>query len=439
MTRIKGKGITMDGYTMKKDVVHKFVDGRFISMAQPYNGMMSRRAYEMGPHARAIQKRYSQFNCWGPGYNTGPSIESFYENQLQGKLELLPEGKMAILDPMMSMRKDSPITNADTGAFNAIFGAAAVIQYAQRSAFLNSVPHSGWPSSGFRASTAASISSGVGIAQSSDRPATIEPTYLEIPITPKELAISTELSDMLVIQGETDDAITFSVNKEVVQSNFFDSWDADLLQDGNTLAGNNFESLDRVTASASSATNLSWTAADEDLYDIDRSGAAYWDSNSYDASGADRYLSASLLDTALHAAEQYWPDPSDRSKAFWLTDHTIMPEWEALEEAKQFLTTGGASFSLNGVNTQPGQDVGVVIAKYKGIPIIQDKNVQTDTVGRVYLGNTDFLGLSFGRPVEFLTNDNPFVVGFNMMGLWHAIGELRATKPKSCAAIRDLK
>lgn len=419
----------------KMSTMRKFVDGKYRNMAQPYSGYQPARAM----NDPAIRKRYSQFNAWGPGYNTGPAIETFYENQLNGQLQLLPEGKMAITDPMTTMRKDSPLTNADTGAFNAIFGAAAVIQYSQRAALYNALPQNAWPSSGFRASTAAAVSSGVGIAQSSDRPSTIEPTYEEIPITPKEVAVTTELSDVLVIQGETDDAITFSVNKDVVASNFMDAWDADLLQDGDTLAGNNFESIDRATASASTATNLSWTAADDDLYDVNRGTKAWWNSNSYDNSGTDRYLTRSLLDTALHAAEQYWTDPSDRSKAFWLTDHTGMTSWEALEEAKQFLTTGRAQFGLNGVQTQPGEDAGVVLAKYKGLPIIQDKNVQTDTVGRIYLLNTDYAGLSFGRPLEFLTNDNPFVVGFNMMGLWHSIGELRVTKPAAMASIRDLK
>ena len=420
----------------KMNMKKKFVNGRYANHFQPYQGYVPAHAM----NDSAIRKRYAQFNTWGPGFNHGPAIESFYENQVEGQLQLLPEGKMAITDPMTTMAKsDSPLTNADTGAFNAIFGAAAVIQYAQRSALINALPQNAWPSSGFRLSSTAAVSSGIGIAQSSDRPDTVEPTYVEVPISPKEVAITTELSDVLVIQGETDDAITFSVNKEVVGSNFFDAWDADLLQDGDTLAGNNYESIDRATGSAATATALSWTAGDEDLYGLDRTTATYWDAKSYDAAGTDRFLTRALLDTALHATEQYWADPSDRSKAFWLTDHTIMPEWEALEEAKQFLTTGRASFSLNGVNTQPGDDVGVVLAKYKGMPIIQDKNVQTDTVGRVYLLNTDYCGLSFGRPTEFLTNDNPFVVGFNMMGLWHNIGELRVTKPAALASIRDLK
>ena len=411
----------------------KFVNGSAVQTYSSYNGMRSNNSNN------AIRKRYDAFNAWGPGFNTGPSVGQFYEHMIDGQLRLLPEGKMAITDPMMMQKLDAPLTNADTGAFNAIFGAAAVIQYAQNANTVSSLGMSVWPSSGFRLSSVAGISSDVGIAQSSDRPDTIEPTYVEVPISPKEIAVSSELSDILVIQGETDDAVTFSVNKEVMQSNFMDAWDSDLLVDGNTLAGNNFESIDRVTASAATATNLSWTASDEDLYGIDRSGNAYWDSNSYDNSASDRFLTRSLLDTGMRAAQQYWADPSSVDKSFWLTGYDLMPDWEALEEAKQFLTSGRAQFGVNGVSTQPGMDGGVTLMKYKGIPIIQDKNVEVDTKSRVYLLNTDYIGLSFGRPLEFVTSEDYFVVGFNKMGLWHAIGELRATKPKACISIRDLK
>lgn len=411
----------------------KFIGGQSKTWYSPYNGQRSRNMNS------AIRKRYDAFNAWGPGFNTGPSVGQFYEHMIDGQLRLLPEGKMAITDPMMMQKADSPITNADTGAFNAIFGAAAVIQYAQNANTISSLGMTVWPSSGFRASSVASISSGVGIAQSSDRPYTIEPTYVEIPITPKEIAIAGELSDIMVIQGETDDALTFSVNKEVMQSNFMDAWDSDLLVDGNTLAGNNFESIDRVTASAATATNLSWTAADEDLYGIDRTGAAYWDAQSYDASGTDRFLTRPLLDVGLRKAQAYWADPSSTDKSFWLTGYDLMPDWEALEEAKQFITTGRAQFGVNGVSTQEGMDGGVTLMKYKGIPIIQDKNVEEDTKPRIYLLNTDYIGLSFGRPLEFVVSEDYFVVGFNKMGLWHAIGEVRATKPAATMSIRDLK
>jgi hypothetical protein len=229
---------------------------------------------------REIAKRYAQMNAVAPGWNRGPSVEVFYDSMLQGQLTITIDGKMAYEDPLL--RKDSPITNADTGAFNAIYGGAqAIIQVAQNSNSLNSLPQTVWPQSGFRIVTTAAVASGCGVAYSSDRPATIEPTYLEVGVSPKECAISTELSDVLVIQGETDDAVTFSLNKEVVESNVLNSWDADLLIDGNTLAANNFESIDRMTASYTTAGNLSWTAADEDWHGISRNATnAYWDGTS---------------------------------------------------------------------------------------------------------------------------------------------------------------
>ncbi len=425
--------VNINGSEWSMDTFHKFVDGKKKVSALPYSGA---RPWNI---PRNVAKRYDQFNAFSPGYNNGLSVSSYYNAMADGSLVLMPEGKMAIQDPMMIQKSDAPLTTADGGAFNAIFGASAVLQYAQSSNALSSLNQSVWPSSGFRAATTAAHSSGLGIAQSSDRPDTLEPTYVEVPITPKEIAATTELSDVLIVVGETDDSVTFSVNKEVVQSGFMDSWDSDILVDGNTLAGNNFESIDRCTASAATATNLSWTAADEDLYGLDRTSATYFDSNSYDASGTDRFLTRALLDTAIYASMEYWGSYTDRDKFSMITGLDIMPDFEALEEAKQHLTTGNASFGVNGVSTQPGQEVGVVVSKYKGIPLIQDKNVNTDTKSRIYGLNSDYIGMSFGRPLEFLSSDNAFVVGFNKLGLWHAIGEVRCTKPAAHFSIRDLK
>jgi hypothetical protein len=278
------------------------------------------------------------------------------------------------------------------------------------------------------------------VAQSSDRPDTVEPTYLEVSVLPKEIAVTTELSDVLVILGETDDAVTFSVNKEQVESNVMNSWDADILQDGNTLAGNNFESIDRITASSTVATTQSWTSGDEDLHGIDRSTYTWFNAQAYEGStSTDRYLTRSHLDTLLYAALPYFSNPSERSSAFWLTGYTTMPSWESLEEAKQFLTTGYSSLDVNGVKTQPGLEAGVSLMRYKGIPIIQDYNVYADTLERIYLLNSEYVKMVMGRPLEFLTSDNPFNVGFNKMGLWHAIGELWCVKPAATGSIRDLK
>jgi len=418
------------GYSIPTEL--KYVNGKFGRSAMPYAGAVPANC------PSSVRKRMAQFNTWSPGYNYGLPLGNYYEALMNGQLNLLPDGKMAITDPM-TMTKDSPITTADTGAHNYIYGATAVIQYAQNANAYNAIGKSVWPSSGFRVNYTAAVSSGIGVAQSSDRPATIEPTYLEVSVLPKEIAIATELSDVLVILGETDDAVTFSVNKEQVESNVMNSWDTDMLVDGNTLAGNNFESLDRVTASSTTSSNLGWTTADEDLHGLDRSSYTWFNAQSYDASGSDRYLTRSHLDTALYAALPYFSNPSERSSAFWLTGYTTMPSWESLEEAKQFLTTGYSQIDVNGVKTQPGLEGGVSLMRYKGIPIIQDNNVVADTLERIYLLNSEYVKMVMGRPLEFLTSDNPFNVGFNKMGLWHAIGELWCVKPAATASIRDLK
>lgn len=410
------------------------------------NGRVSYRS--LVPHIPSgtpakVQKRYYQFTALAPGFNKGPSVTEYYDAMLQGQLEFTLDGKQALVDPLMTenVRKDdAPLTNADTGAFNAIYGGLqAVIQVTQNSKFLNALPQTVWPQSGFRVVSSQAFSSGLGVADSSDRPATEESTYVEIGVSPKLIAKTFELGMIMTMQGETDDAVQFALNKDVIESAFMNSWDADMLQDGNTLAGNNFESVDRYTASYTTASNLSWTANDENWHGVERNATnAYWDAASYDNSGTDRYLTRSLVDTALYAVLPYFTDPSDFGKLFMATGHKTMPSFKSLEEAKQILTVERTSFGPDGVQ-RGGQDTGLVMSGYMGVPIVLDFNVQTDTIQRIYGVNTEYAGIAMGRPLELIVSDDPLKVGHNKLGEFFAIGEFWGTKPKSAFAIRDLK
>jgi len=379
---------------------YKYDNGKMVHpMSSSYQGQMS------GRNDPVIKKRYMGFNAYSRSRDilgTGHDLDRFLEAQLA----LLPEEQMGFVDPM-TIKKDSPLTTGDSAAYNAIFGAQAIIQVVQSANALNALPHTVWPSSGFRAVSSPSHSSGVGVAQSSDRPATLEPTYQELSIPPKEIAGTTELSDVLVELANTDDVVTFEVNREIVHSNFMDAWDTDLLVDGDTAPGNNFESIDRVTATDAYATALSWTdgggVVDTELHGMDPGSYSWWDAGgtSHD-SGSDRYLSTNMLNLAIATTQPYWVRGWDRENILFLTKYDTQAELENLEDAKQFITSASAQFDVGGVMTQEGADVGVPVSKYKHVPIIQDPNVVADDIGRIHLVNTEYLNLSFGRPLEVL-------------------------------------
>lgn len=412
-----------------------------------YDGAASEVAHQSSGQPSHIRKRFNGFTAVAPGWGGyGPrmtSLGDYYDKILTGQLVLTPDNKYAFVDPLMSnptLKKDSPLTNADTGAYNTIFGAQAIIQYVQHNQALSALPKSVWPQSGFRVVTTAPWSSGLGHAQSGDRSATEEPTYLEVSVTPKEISKSFELSLILDMQSNTDDTVTYTVNRDVCESAFLNAWDADILVDGATAAGNNFDSLDRYTASYSVANTFTWNGTYEDYWHSpQRSAASYWDAQAYHNSGTDRYLTRSHLDTMIYACSSYWTSNVERGNKFLLTGPTTMPSFESLEEAKQFITTTSVTMGINGVSTNTGQDGGYVATAYKKFPIIFDYNVAADTLERIYLIDTDYCGIVMGRPLELIEESNPIIVGTNRLGMFLGIGETWGTKPASSGSIRDLK
>ena len=395
-----------------------------------------------------IRKRFMGFTAVAPGYGGyGPMMKplgDYYNTMLEGQLRLTQDDQFAFVDPLMTTlsKTDSPLTNADTGAFNTIFGAQAIIQYTQNANALGSLPKSVWPQSGFRVVSAAPFSSTLGLAQSSDRPATEEPTYVEVSVTPVQIAKTFEISMILDMQSNTDDTVTYSVNKEVCQTAFMNAWDVDLLEDGTTdsIFKNQFDTLDRYTQNYTNGTAATWNGTYEMYWhSTRRSTTGYWDAQSYANGGTDRYLTRSHIDTLIYACAPYWASPADRGNKFFLTGPTTMPSIESLEEAKQFITTEKVSYGVNGISTNKGNDGGYVASAYKGMPIVFDQNVEKDTIARIYLIDTDYAGIVMGRPLEMVESSDPLVVGTNRLAMLLGIGQTWGTKPASSGSIRDLK
>jgi hypothetical protein len=100
---------------------------------------------------------------------------------------------------------------------------------------------------------------------------------------------------------------------------------------------------------------------------------------------------------------------------------------------------------MNGVQTQPGDDVGITVQGYKQIPIFRSDDVATDGTGRVYLVDSSTMFIKQLLPTQFYdtgteVDGNPF--GINRLGnegMYLTIGELTLTNPKAQAKIRDLK
>jgi hypothetical protein len=217
--------------------------------------------------------------------------------------------------------------------------------------------------------------------------------------------------------------------------NRMDVW---LLQDTDTLAANNPESIDRITSSSVEATALSFTAADEDLYGVDRSGATWFDANADHNSGVDQPLNINYIDALIRDQWPYWGN--DAGNKLWITAPSTWLPWSALEGTKQRFNQETAAFTYTqGVQPVLGQAGGFKLTTYNNWPIVLDANVQVDTIGRIYLLDTNHVGLVVGRPMEAIQANNPVYLGaFVNRVVFYMIGETWCDLPKSCGHRRDL-
>ena len=344
------------------------------------------------------------------------------------------------VDPLQALNKAS-LTSGDTGAFNAIYGAVATIQAVQQHNFFGALPQRPYNKYGFRAVTTVAIGSHAGLQEGATVPTAVEPTYLEIGVGQKEVGVCTEMSSRMELYSTRDDTITFGGNAQVVFSNFLTSIDYDMLLDFNTLpdaAGYDTESIDRVTATNAAQAALSYTSGDEDLYGVDRSTYTTFDSHCYYDATADREITTTLLDTMYAACYPYWGN--DLSNKMWVTTPTTMVYWSALEGGKQRFDQATAINSIaNGVQPVMGQAGGYKTGTYNTYPIVQDSQVVTDTIGRVYLLDNNHNGLLVGRPIEAITGNHPLYLGSMVNKLmYYGILELYNDLPASCAQLRDL-
>lgn len=352
---------------------------------------------------------------------------------------------------------DAPILSTTTGVFNAVYGAMAFSQLNNEANAFALLPKYPWQHSGYRVITAdAGSSADGGVAQGGAIPDTIKPTFAEITVPPKEVSHSFQVSYRMDLLAQKGDDIfgSFEQARPIMATKHAKAINQQLLVDGNTLAGNNFESIDRVTASAAYATAVSWDAADEDIYGIDRSASSWADAVVSHNSGTDRTFQLSYIEDTLATLE------NNGAKTNLILTGTDT-YWKILGQAQNSVRYYGVvkqnemvRLGINGVETEEGMNYGVRVATVYNIPLFKSQAVPKDTISRIYLLDTTIeegtqiprLGIAMLQPTMYAeagmnaANKNPFTVGtFSTKGLFYTAGELVCVFFKAQGSIRDLK
>jgi len=358
------------------------------------------------------------------------------------------------------LKADAPMLSTTAGTYQAIYGRKVWSQLNQEFNAFSILPKRPWDRSGWRVITAkpnAGVLHG-GIAENGTLPETVKPTFQHVAAKPKTIAHSFDMSEVAIFLADKDDGLgdIRSVLKEEMGKHHAEMVNKMLLVDSETVAGNNFESLDRITGNdggasggltsmetGSSAGTDHCGADDLDIYSIDRS-ANSWSNAEVNcgadrAAGSRRTFSLDHLDTIF---QQIW-ERGGNPKVMLTGYDTLMRLQQLLQAQQRFMEEKRVTPTYNGVKGVPGIEAGFIVATYNGVPIIPSKDVEKDGISRIYMLDTDYLYFSTAIPTQYfesgIETGDPFAINrLGQEGLYRTMGEVWTTFFGAQGSIRDL-
>lgn len=382
--------------------------------------------------------------------NTIEEMELLYYSDL-GVQFLREQGD---LTAQFTAKSSGPVSTATTGVYNAVFGAQAWSQLNQEANTFGCLGKVPWGRSGFRVKKARSTSlPTAGVAETGTIPATTVPDYQEISYKPKLAAMSfdnTEMQEFLVEEADDDNYASMAQLRYDVALDHKEDLNAMLNVEFGTLAGNKFESIDRVTASSVEQAACGETAGDEDLYGVDRSTYTWFNAQVGHNSNVDRTLTDTIIrefdDTVAAAGGM-----TQFLQTGWNTQAAISGLYQSQVRYNP-LGVANIKASVNGIQTKEGIGAGLRVITVYGYPLIISKDTVKDTLSRIYFLDTSNpegydtprLCIKIAKPTQYfeagINQGTPFAINaFGNKGLYRTMGELHCPFPAAQGKLRDLK
>ena len=343
------------------------------------------------------------------------------------------------------LKADSPMLSTTAGTYQAIYGRKVWSQLNQEFNAFSILPKRPWDRSGWRVITGKPNGGALhgGVAENATLPETVKPTFQHVAAKPKTIAHTFDMSETAIFLADKDDGLgdIRSVMKEEMGKHHAEMVNKMLLTDASTVAGNNFESLDRITVGNNQmASGTHYDAGDEDIYSIDRSANTWaFAEDNADSSSTNRNLSLDQLDTLF---QNIW-ERGGNPKVILTGYDTLMRLQQLLQSQQRFMEEKRVTPTYNGVKGVPGIEAGFIVATYNGVPIIPSKDVEKDGISRVYFLDTDYLYFSTAIPTQYfesgIETGDPFAINrLGQEGLYRTMGEVWTTFFRAQGSIRDL-
>ena len=366
-------------------------------------------------------------------------------------------GELGISKRYGIIKTDDLIETADpSAAFNTVYGAKVYNQLNTKSEVFKLLKKEPWTQSGWRVLTGRHGGT-AGVVETTGNnggalPDTAQPDIVNVKANLKQIATTWEISTKAAMLSESDDGmgnLAAFMRKENSEAHLF-AMDQMLLADSETAAGNNLESLDRVTISHACNGAMNNAATDADLWDItdggiDRSGSAWSDPQVVHNSDTPRALKLEYLDTIIQGALENGVNYSSL---------ILLTGYDTYQDLKQLMASGNtgsaaqATFrydlkqagagSLNGVQGEAGLAFDSRVGSYDGIPIFLSQHCVGDSASRIYLLDMDNLAFRVAAPTTYLENSNVAVTQkASHEHLLMTAGNLIAYKFKTMGSVRD--
>ena len=347
------------------------------------------------------------------------------------------------------LKADSPMLSTTAGTYQAIYGRKVWSQLNQEFNAFSILPKRPWDRSGWRVITDKPNSGLVhgGVAENATLPETVRPTFQHIAAKPKTIAHTFDMSETAIFLADRDDGLgdIRAVLKEEMGKHHAEMVNKMLVDDVDDLAGNNFESLDRITAAdATMGQDTNWVnvASDLDIYSINRSDNSWSDAETNVGSGGtDRVLALDQLDSLF---QQIWTRGGN-PKVMLTGYDTLMRLQQLLQSQQRFMEEKRVTPTYNGVKGVPGIEAGFIVATYNGVPIIPTKDMPDDgNLSKIYYLDTDYLYFSTAIPTQYfesgIETGDPFAINrLGQEGLYRTMGEVWTTFFGAQGSIRNLK
>ncbi|MEK9694210.1 MAG: hypothetical protein VW270_00520 [Candidatus Poseidoniales archaeon] len=344
------------------------------------------------------------------------------------------------------LKADAPLLSTTAGTYQAIYGRKVWSQLNQEFNAFSVLPKKPWDRSGWRVVTAKPNAGTIhgGIAENGTLPDTVKPTFQNVAAKPKTVAHSFDMSEVAIFLNDKDDGLgdIRSVLKEEMGKHHAEMINKMLLTDVTTTAGNNLESLDRVTTGNNEMTSgTHYDAGDEDIYSIDRDANTWsFAEDEADSGSANRTLSLDNLDTLF---QRLW-ERGGNPKVMLTGYDTLMRIQQLLQAQQRFMEEKRVVPTYNGVKGVPGVEAGFIVATYNGVPIIPTKDMPSDGISRIYMLDTDYLYYSTAKPTQYfesgIETGDPFAINrLGQEGLYRTMGEIWTTFFGGQGSIRDLQ